>query len=69
MEKTQIKVSILVSTYNWKEALALCLRSIFAQTVLPYEIAIADDGSKNDTRELIEKLKKRKYCTHQTCVA
>lgn len=58
MEKTQIKVSILVSTYNWKEALALCLRSIFVQTVLPYEIAIADDGSKNDTRELIEKLKK-----------
>lgn len=50
-------VSLLVSTYNWKEALVLSLRSVSAQTVKPDEIVIADDGSKDDTRQLIERLK------------
>ena len=51
-------VSVLVSTYNWKEALALCIRSIFEQTVKPDEIVIADDGSREDTRMMIEELRK-----------
>ena len=58
METTNPKVSLLVSTYNWKEALNLCVRSIFAQTVLPDEIIIADDGSREDTRAVIEQLQK-----------
>ena len=50
-------VSVLISTYNWKEALALCVRSVFHQTIKPAEIVIADDGSNNDTRCLIEELR------------
>lgn len=50
-------VSLIISTYNWKEALFLCLRSAFAQTVKPCEILIADDGSRDDTRQLIEKMR------------
>ncbi|MBS0216938.1 MAG: glycosyltransferase family 2 protein [Proteobacteria bacterium] len=45
--------SLVVSTYNWKEALALCLHSIAAQRVLPLEVVVADDGSREDTAELI----------------
>ncbi len=52
-------VSLLISTYNWKEALSLCLYSAFAQTVKPDEILIADDGSREDTRELIEEMRKK----------
>ncbi|WP_217937891.1 glycosyltransferase family 2 protein [Bacteroides acidifaciens] len=52
-------VSLLISTYNWKEALSLCLYSAFAQTVKPYEILIADDGSRDDTRQLIEEMRKK----------
>lgn len=52
-------VSLLISTYNWKEALSLCLYSVFAQTVKPYEILIADDGSREDTRQLIEKMREK----------
>jgi len=52
-------VSLLISTYNWKEALSLCLYSAFAQTVKPYEILVADDGSRDDTRQLIEKMRKK----------
>ena len=45
--------SLIVSTYNWKEALALCLRSIAAQRVLPLEVIVADDGSRADTGALV----------------
>lgn len=54
--KEEIKVSIIVSTYNWPEALELCLCSLFRQTIQPMEIIIADDGSKEDTASLIHKL-------------
>lgn len=50
-------VSLMISTYNWKEALSLCLYSAFAQTVKPCEILIADDGSRDDTKQLIEKMR------------
>ncbi|ADV42571.1 glycosyltransferase family 2 protein [Bacteroides helcogenes] len=51
------KVSVIVATYNWKEALELSLGSLLNQTVPPGEIIIADDGSGDDTRKLIERLK------------
>ena len=53
-----MKVTILVSTYNWPAALELSLRSMFSQTVLPDEIVIADDGSTAETAELINQLKR-----------
>jgi len=50
--------SLLISTYNWPEALALVLKSALAQTRLPTEILIADDGSRLETRALIERFQK-----------
>ena len=52
------RVAIIVSTYNWPEALKLSIRSIFRQTAMPAEIVIADDGSGDETRQAIEELKK-----------
>lgn len=54
-----MQVSLLISTYNWKEALSLCLYSVFKQTVKPDEILIADDGSRDDTRALIDEMRKQ----------
>jgi glycosyltransferase involved in cell wall biosynthesis len=48
-----MKITLMVMTYNWKEALALCLESAFRQTRLPHEIIVADDGSREDTAETI----------------
>ncbi|HEY0176174.1 MAG TPA: glycosyltransferase family 2 protein [Pedobacter sp.] len=48
--------SIIISTYNWPEALNLCLLSIRNQTVLPAEVIIADDGSGHETKALVERL-------------
>jgi len=53
-----VRTSLIITTYNWKEALELSVRSVFKQTHLPSEIIIADDGSKSDTRQLIESLQK-----------
>ncbi len=44
-----MKTSLLISTYNWPEALELVLKSAENQTVPPHEILIADDGSTQET--------------------
>ncbi|MCG2613447.1 glycosyltransferase [Terrimonas sp. NA20] len=51
------KVSLIVATYNWPEALKLCLASIADQSVLPDEVIIADDGSTEETDQLIERMR------------
>lgn len=50
-----MKTSLVISTYNWPEALELVLKSILIQTLLPDEILIADDGSTIATSALIDK--------------
>jgi glycosyltransferase involved in cell wall biosynthesis len=51
--------SLVTPTYNWPDALELLLLSVLNQTVLPDEVIIADDGSRDDTRELIERFQKK----------
>ncbi len=51
-----MKISLIITTYNWKEALALSLKSVLHQEVLPLEVIVADDGSGEETRELIQAL-------------
>lgn len=50
-------ISILLATYNWPQALKLCLESLLSQTDRGFEIIIADDGSTQSTKELIEQIK------------
>jgi glycosyltransferase involved in cell wall biosynthesis len=49
-----MKTTLIITTYNWKEALKAVLESVKRQTQLPNEVIVADDGSKKDTKELIE---------------
>ena len=51
--------SLITPTYNWTEALELLLSSVLKQSVLPNEVIIADDGSKENTKELIEDFQKK----------
>ncbi len=53
-----MKTGLLISTYNWPEALDSVLRSIALQTLLPDEILIADDGSGQQTKSVIERFRK-----------
>jgi glycosyltransferase involved in cell wall biosynthesis len=57
------QVSLFLTTYNWPEALSLCLQSIAQQTILPNEVIIADDGSGIETKELIDSFKKDFPCS------
>lgn len=52
-----IKVSLIISTYNWPEALMKSLESVLYQSILPNEIIIADDGSSYSTKIAIDKFK------------
>lgn len=57
-----MKISLIVTTYNAPEMLRLCLSSILTQTRTPDEVVIADDGSTDDTRQLIKKFADRFPC-------
>lgn len=48
-----MKVSLVVLTYNWPQALARVLDSVAAQVRLPDEVIVADDGSGAETAALI----------------
>lgn len=49
-----MKSTLLIATYNWPAALELVLQSAKNQTQLPDEILIADDGSTQETKALID---------------
>ncbi|MFE3867955.1 glycosyltransferase family 2 protein [Flavobacterium sp. LS2P90] len=51
--KAKITSSLIISTYNWPDALELVLESILTQSVFPNEIIIADDGSTIETKNMI----------------
>ncbi|MEW4925175.1 glycosyltransferase family 2 protein [Algibacter sp. 2305UL17-15] len=50
--------TLIIATYNWPEALDLVLISVRNQKVFPSEVIIADDGSKEDTKQLVENYQK-----------
>lgn len=49
-----MRVSLIVLTYNWPEALALVLASAARQSRPPAEVIVADDGSQQITRTAID---------------
>ena len=49
-----MQISLIITTYNWKAALQLVLQSVHAQTLLPMEIVVADDGSGPDTAKVVQ---------------
>jgi glycosyltransferase involved in cell wall biosynthesis len=53
-----MKLTLIITTYNWPESLLLVLESIRRQTITPDEIIIADDGSDSKTKNLITNFNK-----------
>lgn len=52
------KVSVIVSTYNWPEALEMVLQSLIDQQDSNFEVIVADDGSGPETADSIAKMQK-----------
>lgn len=51
-----IRASVVITTYNWPQALQRALESLAQQQTLPCEVIVADDGSGEDTRALIHSM-------------
>jgi glycosyltransferase involved in cell wall biosynthesis len=54
MSGSDVRVSVVVCTYNGEKYLRDQLQSILDQTRPPDEIIISDDGSTDSTLEIIE---------------
>jgi glycosyltransferase involved in cell wall biosynthesis len=53
------KVSIALATYNGERYLAELLESLCQQTILPFEVIVADDSSTDNTISIIEQFRSR----------
>jgi glycosyltransferase involved in cell wall biosynthesis len=62
-------ISLIIATYNWPEALNLCLQSLRLQTDSDFEVIIADDGSTLATRKVVDEIGafpvSIRYCWHE----
>jgi GT2 family glycosyltransferase len=50
------KISLIITTFNWPEALKATLGTGIRQSLLPYEIIVADDGSGPETARAVQKV-------------
>ncbi len=49
-----MKPAVIVTTYNRPDALALVLEGFYAQSDSDFALIVADDGSTNETKEVVE---------------
>jgi glycosyltransferase involved in cell wall biosynthesis len=62
----QMKVSVVLPTYNRGYIIREALASALDQSYADFEILVVDDGSTDNTREIVEDLKSQKirYIRH-----
>ena len=55
MSSENIKISVIIPTYNRSKLLNRSIRSVLNQTFQPNEIIVVDNGSTDDTRKMVSK--------------
>ena len=51
-----MKISLIITTFNWPEALKATLKTAIRQSLQSYEIIVADDGSGPETAKVIQEI-------------
>lgn len=54
-------ISVIVPCYNAEKTIERCVSSLLNQTYLPLEILLFNDGSQDNTGEILNKLSKKYY--------
>lgn len=67
-EKTLAKVSVIITTYNRTHILPRAIQSVLNQTHTNFELIIVDDGSEDNTEQLVKGMfdKRIRYIRHET---
>lgn len=58
-------VSVVIATYNRRDLVQECIRSVLAQSYRGFEVVVIDDGSTDGTTRLIEQLFPEVRVIHQ----
>ncbi|WP_421779486.1 glycosyltransferase family 2 protein [Kiloniella litopenaei] len=61
--QSAMKISLIITTYNWPQALGFVLNSLNGQADKNFEVIIADDGSGPETKKLIQEFSARSEIT------
>lgn len=50
------KISVVIPAYNSQATIKACIKSVFSQTYQNFEVIVVNDGSKDNTEELLKAL-------------
>jgi glycosyltransferase involved in cell wall biosynthesis len=59
IDPPSVKISVVVPLYNHREFIGEAIASIFRQTVAPAEVIVVDDGSTDDSADVMRRLCER----------
>ena len=55
MSFSEPKISVIVPTYNREDMIGGCIEAILTQTMSDFEVIVVNDGSTDNTKEIVEK--------------
>ena len=55
-----VKLSVIIPVYNAEETIEKCLNTLLNQTFNEYELIVINDGSTDNTSNILDKFKKNK---------
>lgn len=58
IKNNQSEISIIIPVYNGAETIEKCLKSVMNQSLTPKECIVVNDGSTDETYNILEEMKK-----------